>query len=65
MLSEFKIDDDGGLTLYIQDESPGKDKEANWLPAPKGPFFVVMRLYWPRAEALEGTWTAAPLQKTK
>jgi len=65
MLSEFKIDDDGGLTLYVQNESPGKVREANWLPAPKGPFFVVMRLYWPRAEALEGTWTAPPLQKTK
>ena len=65
MLSEFKIDDDGGLTLYVQNESPGKVKEANWLPAPKGPFFVVMRLYWPRAEALDGTWTAPPLQKTK
>jgi hypothetical protein len=65
MLSEFKIDDDGGLTLYIQHESPGKDKEANWLPAPTGPFSVIMRLYWPKAEALDGTWTAPPLQKTK
>ena len=65
MLSEFKIDDDGGLTLYIQNESPGKDKEANWLPAPQGPFSMVLRLYWPKAEALDGTWTAPPLQKTK
>jgi len=63
MLSEFKIDDDGGLTLYIQNESPGKDKEANWLPAPKGPFSVVMRLYWPKAEALTGQWKIPPLQK--
>ena len=65
MLSQFKMDDDGGLTLYVQNESPGKDKEANWLPAPKAPFSVVLRLYWPKAEALDGTWTAPPLQKTK
>ena len=65
MLSQFKMDDDGGLTLYIQHESPSKDKEANWLPAPKTPFSMVMRLYWPKAEALDGTWTAPPLQKTK
>ena len=59
MLPQLKRDADGGLTLYIQNESPGKDKEANWLPAPKGPFFMAMRLYWPKAEALEGKWTAA------
>lgn len=49
-------DADGGITLYIQHESPGKDKEANWLPAPKGPFFMVLRQYWPKPEALDGTW---------
>ena len=43
---QFKRDAHGGLTLYIQNESPGKDKEANWLPAPMGPFFMAMRLYW-------------------
>ncbi len=63
MLSQFKRDADGGLTLYIQNESPGKDKESNWLPAPKGWFMVVMRLYWPKEEALErqmdGAATAA------
>jgi len=63
MLPQFKRDADGGLTLVIQNESPGKDKETNWLPAPKGPFFMVMRLYWPKAEALEGTWTAPPLRQ--
>lgn len=63
MLPQFKRDDDGGLTLLIQNESPGRDKEANWLPAPKGPFFMAMRLYWPKAEALEGTWTAPPLKR--
>jgi len=58
MLPQFKKDADGGLTLIIQNESPGKDKEANWLPAPKGPFIMYMRLYWPKAEATEGRWTA-------
>jgi hypothetical protein len=53
-------DADGGVTLYIQYESPGKDKEANWLPAPKGPFFMIMREYWPKPEALDGRWKAPP-----
>ena len=47
---------DGGITLYIQHQSPGKDKEPNWLPAPKGPFFMVLREYWPKPEALDGSW---------
>jgi len=63
MLPQFKRDTDGGLTLLIQNESPGKDKEANWLPAPKGPFSVIMRLYLPKQEALEGKWTAPPLKR--
>ena len=63
MLPQFQRDSDGGITLYIQHESPGKKKEANWLPAPKGPFFMAMRLYWPKAEALEGKWTAPPLKR--
>jgi hypothetical protein len=63
MLPQFKRDADGGLTLLIQNESPGKDKEANWLPAPKGPFLLVMRLYRPKPEALEGKWTAPPLKR--
>jgi hypothetical protein len=65
MLPQFKRDADGGLTLYIQNESPGKDKESNWLPAPKGWFMVVMRLYWPKEEALNGKWTPPQLQRTK
>ena len=62
MLPKFKRDGDGGLTLLIQNESPGKDKEANWLPAPKAPFSMIMRLYWPKDEAVEGKWTAPPLK---
>jgi hypothetical protein len=65
MLPQFKRDADGGLTLIIQHESPGKDKEANWLPAPKGPFSMIMRLYWPKDEATEGKWTAPPLKKAE
>jgi hypothetical protein len=65
MLPQFKRDADGGLTLYIQNESPGKDKEANWLPAPKGKFWMAMRLYWPKEEALDGTWTAPPLKRAE
>jgi len=62
MLPQFNRDADGGLTLYFQHESPGPDKESNWLPAPKGPFQMAMRLYWPKEEALNGKWTA-PLVK--
>ena len=65
MLPALKKDADGGLTLYIQNESPGKDKEPNWLPAPKGPFAMFMRLYWPKEEALDGEWKAPPLQREK
>jgi len=62
MMPQFKLDDDGGLTLYIQNQSPGPDKEANWLPAPKGPFMMVMRLYWPKGKAIRGSWKNPPLQ---
>lgn len=51
-------DADGGITLYVQHDSPGKDREANWLPAPQGPFFMVLREYWPKPEALDGRWKA-------
>ena len=53
---------DGSLTLYIQKDSPGTDRESNWLPAPDGPIYLVMRLYWPKTEAPsilppgQGTW---------
>lgn len=65
MLPNLKRDADGGLTLHLQSESPGKEREANWLPAPKGPFFSVMRLYWPKEEVLSGAWKAPPLQRVK
>jgi hypothetical protein len=56
MLPALKKNDDGSLTIYIQKDSPGKEKESNWLPAPDGPIYVVMRLYWPKEEALNGKW---------
>jgi hypothetical protein len=56
MLPQLKRDSDGGVTLYIQADIPGKDKEPNWLPSPIGPFVAFMRLYWPKEEALEGKW---------
>jgi hypothetical protein len=52
----FKTNGDGSLDLYFQNESPGKDKEVNWLPAPKGPFNLCMRLYGPKSDALTGKW---------
>ena len=53
----LKLGKDGSLTVYIQRESPGKDKESNWLPAPKsGAFSMNLRLYWPKPAALDGTW---------
>ena len=65
MLDDFGRDEDGGITLYLQHDSPGKDKEPNWLPAPEGPFSATLRLYWPKAEALDGTWTPPPLRRVE
>lgn len=63
MLPTLKADPDGGYTLRIQRDSPGPDQESNWLPAPEGPFTVVLRLYWPKPDALNGTWKAPQPEK--
>jgi hypothetical protein len=63
MLPKLKRDADGRLTLLIQSESPGADDESNWLPAPKGPFAMYMRLYNPAQAALDGKWKAPPLER--
>ncbi|MFL5158690.1 MAG: DUF1254 domain-containing protein [Microvirga sp.] len=59
----FQTNADGSLDLYFQNENPGKDKEVNWLPAPKGPFNLTMRLYAPMSPALTGKWNPPPVTK--
>jgi hypothetical protein len=61
----LKWNADGSLDLYFQNESPGEDKEANWLPAPKGAFNLLMRLYAPKSEALTGRWNPPPVMRLK
>jgi len=57
MLPNMKKNKDGSMTIHIQTKSPGKAKEPNWLPAPDGPIYLVMRLYRPKTEPPgEGTW---------
>ena len=65
MMEQFVFNKDGSLTLYVQKESPGKELESNWLPAPDGPFYAIMRLYGPKKAALEGKWINPPLVKVK
>jgi len=71
MLPDMKKNADGSLTLYIQKDSPGKDKEANWLPAPNDEIYLVMRLYWPKTEAPsilpagKGSWSPPGIVKVK
>ncbi|WP_337460008.1 DUF1214 domain-containing protein [Rhodovulum sp. PH10] len=70
MLPTLKTGADGSLTIYIQSKSPGPDRESNWLPAPDGPIYVVMRLYWPKTTPPsilppgEGTWQPPGIRKT-
>ena len=71
MLPEMKKNEDGSLTLHIQKDNPGADKESNWLPAPNGTIYLVMRLYWPKTEAAsvlpagEGAWKPPGIVKVK
>lgn len=63
MMDDFVLNEDGGITLYLQNQSPGKDKEPNWLPAPEGSFSATLRLYWPKQEALDGSWQLPQLKR--
>ncbi len=62
MMDQFVRQEDGSIVFYFQSRSPGKEFEANWLPAPAHPFYLVMRLYGPEPAALEGNWTPPALQ---
>ena len=61
----FKYNADGSLDLYLQNENPGPEKESNWLPAPKGRFILMLRLYWPKEQSpsiINGTWKIPPVK---
>ena len=63
--SGLKTADDGSITIYFQAKSPGKDKESNWLPAPEGPFWPILRTYGPGPTILDGTWKLPVIKQTK
>ena len=73
MLGDLKKNPDGSLTLYVQHESPGGDRESNWLPAPNGPIYMVLRLYWPKPATDNvsilpidsGSWSPPAIQVAK
>jgi hypothetical protein len=61
-----KFESDGSLVIYIQSESPGAEKEANWLPAPNGKFHLMLRLYWPdenNPSIIDGSWVIPPVTR--
>jgi hypothetical protein len=60
----LKYNDDGGLTIYLGNKSPGKDKESNWIPAPTGNFSIWLRAYWPDQAILDGTWKPPVVAKS-
>lgn len=62
MLPNMKKNADGGVTIYVSNKSPGADKESNWLPAPNGEIYMVMRLYWPKLDQLE-SWKPPAVDK--
>ena len=53
---------DGSLDIYVQNANPGAGKDSNWLPAPKGSFNLVLRVYWPKPDVLAGRWTPPPIR---
>ncbi len=65
MTGDFVFEDVGSLVILVQKNPPGADQEANWLPAPDGTFYLILRLYLPEQEVLDGAWTAPVLQKSR
>jgi hypothetical protein len=66
--NKFKANKDGSVDIYIQKDSPGKAREANWLPAPEGRFVLMLRLYWPREtppSIIDGSWKPPEVKKVK
>ena len=64
----LKYNPDGSLTLHFQNQSPGKDHEANWLPSPKGQFILMLRMYWPKDKdpsILDGSWKVPAVKKVE
>ena len=61
--NDLKKNKDGSIDIYIQKDNPGKEKETNWLPAPDGPFNLVMRIYWPKEEMINGLWSPPAVKK--
>jgi hypothetical protein len=59
----LSYNNDDSLDLYLQHENPGPQRESNWLPAPRGPLGVTMRLYAPAPQALDGRWNPPPIQR--
>lgn len=65
MLNQFKFDEDGSLTLYVQENSPANGTQANWLPAPNGPFYCILRIYMPKPTVFNGQWKKPDLMRMK
>jgi hypothetical protein len=61
----LKYNADGSLDIHMQNASPGPEKESNWLPAPRGPLGITMRLYAPRPEVANGTWAPPAIRKVR
>jgi len=64
MIEDFVFEDDGSLLIHVQKNSPGADREANWLPAPEGPFYLALRLYVPEQRVLDGQWAPPELSQS-
>src|ERR1017187_4149756 len=62
MLKSFKYGADGSLTFYFQKDSPGAAEQSNWLPAPDGPFYAILRIYMPAVEVQNGKWKQPPME---